>query len=187
MWIFADANWNILDVLTFPKLASRIFLLDTTQVIQEHLNEPMSSAAAWRMLGRSPFLELHPDFPVVPVGMIELTKVGISPGEGRLPRLVFTAELRSVCVCLCPSQALRCLKAKRRTERRIEELHSKLDAVQGILDRIYASQTDQMVPWAPALCSSSPSSHPFLPLRGGIYPGNIPLDKAPSISQCFFK
>uniref|UniRef100_A0A8D0H7M8 Charged multivesicular body protein 7 n=1 Tax=Sphenodon punctatus TaxID=8508 RepID=A0A8D0H7M8_SPHPU len=41
--------------------------------------------------------------------------------------------------------ALRCLKSKRRTERRIEELHSKLDTVQGILDRIYASQTDQMV------------------------------------------
>ncbi|XP_015738399.1 charged multivesicular body protein 7 isoform X2 [Coturnix japonica] len=41
--------------------------------------------------------------------------------------------------------ALRCLKSKRRTERRIKELHSKLDAVQGILDRIYASQTDQMV------------------------------------------
>lgn len=51
--------------------------------------------------------------------------------------------IRSVCIqCL---QALRCLKSKRRTERRIEELHSKLDAVQGILDRIYASQTDQMV------------------------------------------
>ncbi|NXO73622.1 CHMP7 protein, partial [Phainopepla nitens] len=53
-----------------------------------------------------------------------------------------------LCVCLCvcaPGQALRCLKSKRRTERRIEELHSKLDAVQGILDRIYASQTDQMV------------------------------------------
>ncbi|XP_069341237.1 charged multivesicular body protein 7 isoform X4 [Eulemur rufifrons] len=41
--------------------------------------------------------------------------------------------------------ALRSLKAKQRTEKRIEALHAKLDTVQGILDRICASQTDQMV------------------------------------------
>ncbi|XP_078522379.1 charged multivesicular body protein 7 isoform X1 [Lissotriton helveticus] len=41
--------------------------------------------------------------------------------------------------------ALRCLKSKKRADRRISELHSKLDTVQGILDRIYASQTDRMV------------------------------------------
>ncbi|NXW22884.1 CHMP7 protein, partial [Circaetus pectoralis] len=52
---------------------------------------------------------------------------------------------RSACRAGKKQLALRCLKSKRRTERRIEELHSKLDAVQGILDRIYASQTDQMV------------------------------------------
>ncbi|NXE02984.1 CHMP7 protein, partial [Chaetorhynchus papuensis] len=54
-------------------------------------------------------------------------------------------DARSACRAGKKQLALRCLKAKRRTERRIEELHSKLDAVQGILDRIYASQTDQMV------------------------------------------
>ncbi|NXY15118.1 CHMP7 protein, partial [Atrichornis clamosus] len=54
-------------------------------------------------------------------------------------------DARSACKAGKKQLALRCLKSKRRTERRIEELHSKLDAVQGILDRIYASQTDQMV------------------------------------------
>ncbi|NXA67543.1 CHMP7 protein, partial [Mohoua ochrocephala] len=54
-------------------------------------------------------------------------------------------DARSACRAGKKQLALRCLKSKRRTERRIEELHSKLDAVQGILDRIYASQTDQMV------------------------------------------
>ncbi|NXI83625.1 CHMP7 protein, partial [Rhipidura dahli] len=54
-------------------------------------------------------------------------------------------DARSACRAGKKQLALRCLKAKRRTERRIEELHSKLDTVQGILDRIYASQTDQMV------------------------------------------
>ncbi|NWI81117.1 CHMP7 protein, partial [Dryoscopus gambensis] len=54
-------------------------------------------------------------------------------------------DARSACRAGKKQLALRCLKAKRRTERRIAELHSKLDAVQGILDRIYASQTDQMV------------------------------------------
>ncbi|EHB10261.1 Charged multivesicular body protein 7 [Heterocephalus glaber] len=41
--------------------------------------------------------------------------------------------------------ALRSLKAKQRTEKHIKALHAKLDTVQGILDHIYASQTDQMV------------------------------------------
>nr|XP_030145895.3 charged multivesicular body protein 7 isoform X1 [Taeniopygia guttata] len=54
-------------------------------------------------------------------------------------------DARSACRAGKKQLALRCLKSKRRTERRIAELHSKLDAVQGILDRIYASQTDQMV------------------------------------------
>ncbi|NXD30628.1 CHMP7 protein, partial [Spelaeornis formosus] len=54
-------------------------------------------------------------------------------------------DARSACRAGKKQLALRCLKARRRTERRIEELHSKLDTVQGILDRIYASQTDQMV------------------------------------------
>ncbi|XP_066495679.1 charged multivesicular body protein 7 [Tiliqua scincoides] len=54
-------------------------------------------------------------------------------------------EARSACRTGKKQVALRCLKSKRRTERRIVELHSKLDVVQGILDRIYASQTDQMV------------------------------------------
>lgn len=71
------------------------------------------------------------------------------------------------CGLLCPTpicfhtrQALRSLKAKQRTEKRIEALHAKLDTVQGILDRIYASQTDQMVatPFR-ALWSQSPTLH----------------------------
>lgn len=53
-----------------------------------------------------------------------------------------------------PRQALRSLKAKQRTEKRIEALHAKLDTVQGILDRIYASQTDQMVTTAPLVPGS---------------------------------
>ncbi|KAJ8798543.1 hypothetical protein J1605_016688 [Eschrichtius robustus] len=64
-------------------------------------------------------------------------------------------------------QALRSLKAKQRTEKRIEALHAKLDTVQGILDRIYASQTDQMVATAPlpqclaGLCGVHRSSPPL--------------------------
>ncbi|XP_061448547.1 charged multivesicular body protein 7 isoform X1 [Rhineura floridana] len=54
-------------------------------------------------------------------------------------------EARSACRAGKKQLALRSLKSKRRTERRIAELHSKLDVVQGILDRIYTSQTDQMV------------------------------------------
>uniref|UniRef100_A0A8C6XHG6 Charged multivesicular body protein 7 n=1 Tax=Naja naja TaxID=35670 RepID=A0A8C6XHG6_NAJNA len=54
-------------------------------------------------------------------------------------------EARSACKAGKKQQALRSLKSRKRVERRIAELHSKLDVVQGILDRIYASQTDQMV------------------------------------------
>ncbi|XP_042332049.1 charged multivesicular body protein 7 isoform X1 [Sceloporus undulatus] len=57
----------------------------------------------------------------------------------------YKEEARSACKAGKKQLALRCLKSRRRTERRITELHSKLDVVQGILDRIYASQTDQMV------------------------------------------
>ncbi|XP_067326764.1 charged multivesicular body protein 7 isoform X1 [Anolis sagrei] len=57
----------------------------------------------------------------------------------------YKEEARSACRSGKKQLALRCLKSRRRTERRITELHSKLDVVQGILDRIYASQTDQMV------------------------------------------
>ncbi|XP_029459615.1 charged multivesicular body protein 7 isoform X1 [Rhinatrema bivittatum] len=42
-------------------------------------------------------------------------------------------------------QALRSLKSKKRTEKRLGELQAKLECVQGILDRISASQTDRMV------------------------------------------
>ncbi|XP_075412622.1 charged multivesicular body protein 7 isoform X2 [Tenrec ecaudatus] len=54
-------------------------------------------------------------------------------------------EARRACRAGKKQLALRSLKAKQRTEKRIEALHAKLDTVQGILDRIYASQTDQMV------------------------------------------
>jgi hypothetical protein len=61
-------------------------------------------------------------------------------------------------ICFHTRQALRSLKAKQRTEKRIEALHAKLDTVQGILDRIYASQTDQMVATPlRALWSQSPT------------------------------
>ncbi|NXE70181.1 CHMP7 protein, partial [Calcarius ornatus] len=81
-------------------------------------------------------------------------------------------DARSACRAGKKQLALRCLKAKRRTERRIEELHSKLDAVQGILDRIYASQTDQMVPRAPPW--APPLLLPLIPSpEGGLYPGNL--------------
>lgn len=75
------------------------------------------------------------------------------------------AALLLLCGLPCPTpiyfhshQALRSLKAKQRTEKRIEALHAKLDTVQGILDRIYASQTDQMVATPlRALWSQSPT------------------------------
>ncbi|XP_038603025.1 charged multivesicular body protein 7 [Tachyglossus aculeatus] len=54
-------------------------------------------------------------------------------------------DARRACRAGKKQLALRCLKSKQRTEKRIEALHAKLDTVQGILDRIYASQTDQMV------------------------------------------
>ncbi|XP_040827180.1 charged multivesicular body protein 7 isoform X2 [Ochotona curzoniae] len=54
-------------------------------------------------------------------------------------------EARRACRAGKKQLALRSLKARQRTEKRIEALHAKLDTVQGILDRIYASQTDQMV------------------------------------------
>uniref|UniRef100_H3B5L1 Charged multivesicular body protein 7 n=1 Tax=Latimeria chalumnae TaxID=7897 RepID=H3B5L1_LATCH len=40
---------------------------------------------------------------------------------------------------------LRCLKMKKKTEKRAESLQCKLDTIQTILDRIYSSQTDRMV------------------------------------------
>lgn len=64
--------------------------------------------------------------------------------EGLLPQALWPAPSEPDHISL-PPQALRSLKAKQRTEKRIEALHAKLDTVQGILDRIYASQTDQMV------------------------------------------
>ncbi|XP_044516745.1 charged multivesicular body protein 7 [Gracilinanus agilis] len=54
-------------------------------------------------------------------------------------------DARQACRAGKKQLALRHLKSKQRTEKRIEALHAKLDTVQGILDRIYASQTDQMV------------------------------------------
>ncbi|XP_054939165.1 charged multivesicular body protein 7 isoform X2 [Physeter macrocephalus] len=57
----------------------------------------------------------------------------------------YKEEARRACRAGKKQLALRSLKAKQRTEKRIEALHAKLDTVQGILDRIYASQTDQMV------------------------------------------
>ncbi|KAM9392126.1 charged multivesicular body protein 7 [Pholidichthys leucotaenia] len=43
------------------------------------------------------------------------------------------------------SQALRCLRGRKRVEKRAENLFSKLESIRGILDRIAQSQTDKMV------------------------------------------
>lgn len=72
----------------------------------------------------------------------------LASGKGCLPLALWLAQF-STDLSLHAPQALRSLKAKQRTEKRIEALHAKLDTVQGILDRIYASQTDQMVAIAP--------------------------------------
>lgn len=43
------------------------------------------------------------------------------------------------------SQALRCLRGRKRVEKRAESLFAKLESIRGILDRIAQSQTDKMV------------------------------------------
>ncbi|XP_037633303.1 charged multivesicular body protein 7 isoform X1 [Sebastes umbrosus] len=43
------------------------------------------------------------------------------------------------------SQALRCLKGRKRVEKRVDSLFAKLESIRGILDRIAQSQTDKMV------------------------------------------
>nr|XP_046242668.1 charged multivesicular body protein 7 [Scatophagus argus] len=43
------------------------------------------------------------------------------------------------------SQALRCLRGRRRVEKRADNLFAKLESIRGILDRIAQSQTDKMV------------------------------------------
>ncbi|XP_063304511.1 charged multivesicular body protein 7 [Pelobates fuscus] len=42
-------------------------------------------------------------------------------------------------------QAIRCLRRRKLAERRVTELHNKLDTVQGILERISAAETDRKV------------------------------------------
>lgn len=95
-------------------------------------------------------------------------------GKGSLPLALWPALSESDQVST-PRQALRSLKAKQRTEKRIEALHAKLDTVQGILDRIYASQTDQMVATAPCpgaglvpVASRLVPSTVALPFGGGL-------------------
>lgn len=43
------------------------------------------------------------------------------------------------------SQALRCLRGRKRVEKRADSLFAKLESIRGILDRIAQSQTDKMV------------------------------------------
>ncbi|XP_062307704.1 charged multivesicular body protein 7 isoform X1 [Osmerus eperlanus] len=43
------------------------------------------------------------------------------------------------------SQALRCLRSRKRVEKRADRLHAQLETVKGILDRIAHSQTDKLV------------------------------------------
>uniref|UniRef100_A0A3Q2Q4U3 Charged multivesicular body protein 7 n=1 Tax=Fundulus heteroclitus TaxID=8078 RepID=A0A3Q2Q4U3_FUNHE len=43
------------------------------------------------------------------------------------------------------SQALRCLRSRKRVEKRADSLFAKLETIRGILDRIAQSQTDKMV------------------------------------------
>lgn len=42
-------------------------------------------------------------------------------------------------------QALRCLRGRKRVEKRADNLFAKLETIRGILDRIAQSQTDKMV------------------------------------------
>lgn len=91
-------------------------------------------------------------------------------------------------ICFRTHQALRSLKAKQRTEKRIEALHAKLDTVQGILDRIYASQTDQMVATPlRALWSQAPSLVAYCLNESWVLPGcgwvPFPIGKF-SFSEC---
>lgn len=45
----------------------------------------------------------------------------------------------------CRQQALRCLRGRKRVEKRAENLLAKLESIREILDRITQSQTDKMV------------------------------------------
>ncbi|XP_042561751.1 charged multivesicular body protein 7-like isoform X2 [Clupea harengus] len=46
---------------------------------------------------------------------------------------------------LLPVQALRCLKGRKRVEKRADRLYAQLETVKGILDRIAHSHTDRLV------------------------------------------
>ncbi|XP_026639061.1 charged multivesicular body protein 7 isoform X2 [Microtus ochrogaster] len=95
-----------------------------------------------------------PHTKVSPVNDVDVGVYQLMQSEQLLSRKVeslsqeserYKEEARRACRAGKKQLALRSLKAKQRTEKRIEALHAKLDTVQGILDRIYASQTDQMV------------------------------------------
>nr|XP_014338210.1 PREDICTED: charged multivesicular body protein 7 [Bos mutus] len=95
-----------------------------------------------------------PHAKVSPVNDVDVGVYQLMQSEQLLSRKVeslsqeaerYKEEARRACRAGKKQLALRSLKAKQRTEKRIEALHAKLDTVQGILDRIYASQTDQMV------------------------------------------
>lgn len=115
-----------------------------------------------------------PHAKVSPVNDVDVGVYQLMQSEQLLSRKVeslsqeavrYKEEARRACRAGKKQLALRSLKAKQRTEKRIEALHAKLDTVQGILDRIYASQTDQMVAPAPLFqyLASPPGIHRLSP------------------------
>uniref|UniRef100_A0A8D0PRB0 Charged multivesicular body protein 7 n=1 Tax=Sus scrofa TaxID=9823 RepID=A0A8D0PRB0_PIG len=125
-----------------------------------------------------------PHAKVSPVNDVDVGVYQLMQSEQLLSRKVeslsqeaerYKEEARRACRAGKKQLALRSLKAKQRTEKRIEALHAKLDTVQGILDRIYASQTDQMVATAPCpgaglvpVASRLVPSTVTLPFGGGL-------------------
>lgn len=51
------------------------------------------------------------------------------------------------------TQALRCLRGKKRVEGKADRLYAQLETVKGILDRIASSQTDRLVKFTAILTS----------------------------------
>ncbi|KAJ7414284.1 Charged multivesicular body protein 7 [Willisornis vidua] len=137
VFILKPLKWTLSSVLGDSKVPEEEEVLIYVEVLQEKAEE------VYRLYQNSA-LSSHP---VVALSELQSLCASVCPDERTfyLLLLQLQKEKRVTILEQNGEKALRCLKSKRRTERRIEELHSKLDAVQGILDRIYASQTDQMV------------------------------------------
>ncbi len=62
-----------------------------------------------------------------------------------LLKVIFITALGQWWYSLSVTQALRCLRGRKRVEKRADNLFAKLESIRGILDRIAQSQTDKMV------------------------------------------